>query len=89
MFIIAGIMFQDLTVLHSVMATTEKQGKKQKYKNQNTQININTHLEVKELIVILVSTVTLCSKKKGHLSVIFSLFPFQGKTVENYYSSKK
>lgn len=48
MFIIAGIMFQDLTVLHSVMATTEKQGKKQKYKNQNTQININTHLEVKE-----------------------------------------
>lgn len=47
--IIAGIMLQDLTVLHSAKATREKQGKKWKYENIKikTHININTHLEEK------------------------------------------
>lgn len=44
--VIAGIMLQDLTVLHSAMATREKQGKNKNIKIK-THININTHLEVK------------------------------------------
>lgn len=45
--VIVGIMFQDLTVLHSVMVFhREKQGKNKNIKIK-THININTHLEVK------------------------------------------
>lgn len=79
-------MSQDLTVLHSAVATREKQGKNQKYKNQNT--HQYKYSFASEIINCHFGKTSSPQRKRGTYQLYSHCFHSRVR-LENYYSSKK